>query len=287
MHKLVFKILRYSGLALIFREVFQRRKVTILIMHDMTADAATKAFLFWKQHYNVISLKDYLDARQHKKELPPKSLVLTFDDGHKGNFQLLTLIESFRIPVTIFLCSGIVGTNRHFWFTEKTLNAEKLKYLPDDKRIREMNKNNFFEDKEYPNRQALSAEEIKVLKESPFVELESHTRFHPILTQCSDEKAFKEINDSKKELSEKFDLEITGFAYPNGNYSDREILMVKKNGYEYALTADPGFNTLKTDPYLLKRLSVNDSENFDEIVVKTSGLWGLLKKIFRKDNAYH
>ena len=101
MTSFVFKILRYSGLPFIVREVIQRSKVTIVMMHDISPKAAEQAFRFWHKNYNIISFSDYLDARMGKKKLPPKSLILTLDDGHKGNYKLLPLIEHFKIPVTI------------------------------------------------------------------------------------------------------------------------------------------------------------------------------------------
>jgi len=260
----------------------QQNKVTIVILHDISVEAARQTFRFWKEHYNPVSFGDYLDARNNKgKKLPPKSLIITIDDGHKNNFSLMPLINEFKIPVTLFLCSGIVGTNRHFWFLEGSLKADELKKLPDGERISMQEKNNFFQEKEYDSRQALSDDEIEKMKNSSLIDIQSHSISHPILTQCPDEKAFYEITDSKKALENKFDLNVTGFAYPAGYYSNREVEMVKKAGYLYAVTADPGFNTFRTDIYKLKRLSVNDSENIDEIIVKTSGVWGMVKKFFR------
>jgi len=281
MRRAIFKILRSSGLPYLFRELVQRNKVTIVILHDISVEAARQAFRFWKEHYNPVSFRDYLDARNNTKKLPPKSLIVTFDDGHKNNYSLLPLINEFEIPVTFFLCSGIVGTNRHFWFLEDSLETDELKKLPDGERISLQEKNNFFQEKEYHLRQALSDKEIEEMKDSPLIDIQGHTISHPILTQCSDEKAFYEISDSKKTLEKKFDLDVMGFAYPAGYYGNREIEMVKKVGYLYAVTADPGFNTLQTDIYKLKRLSVNDSGNIDEIIVKSSGMWGMVKKFFR------
>jgi hypothetical protein len=64
MHKLLFKILRYCGLPYLFREVVQRRRVTIVMMHDMSLTAARQAFSYWKCHYNIIAMQDYFNARR-------------------------------------------------------------------------------------------------------------------------------------------------------------------------------------------------------------------------------
>ena len=281
MHKLLYKILRYSGLPYLFREVVQRQRVTIVMMHNISLTAAQQAFSYWKRHYNIIAMQDYLNARKDESgyRLPPKPLVLTFDDGHKGNYKLLPLIEELEIPVTLFLCSDIVGTNRHFWFLHEGCNADNLKRVPNEERKKQLAETGFSEIDEHPERQALSDEEILKMKKSLYVDLQNHTRFHPILTKCSDMEADDEINLSKKYLEERYSLNITGFAYPNGDYSNREVEMVRAAGHRYALTTTPGFNSLQTELLELKRFSVNDSTNPDEIVVKSSGVWKIVKHL--------
>ena len=136
MPDIIFKILRYSGLPFLFRRIIQQNKVTIIMMHDISSLAAEQAFLFWKQNYNLISFRDYLEARENNKRLPPRSLILTLDDGHKSNYRLLPLINELHIPVTIFLCSDITGTHRHFWFINMNIDVDKLKEIPDNDRIK-------------------------------------------------------------------------------------------------------------------------------------------------------
>ena len=50
--KILIRILFYSGLPVITRELIQRRKVTILVLHDPKADFASRYFecLSW-QYY--------------------------------------------------------------------------------------------------------------------------------------------------------------------------------------------------------------------------------------------
>ena len=69
----------------------------------------------------------------------------------------------------------------------------------------------------------------------------------------------------------------TAIAYPNGDYSERDIELVKSAGYRCGVTVDYGFNTVKTDLFRLKRLSVNDTGNIDELAVKASGVWAFIK----------
>lgn len=282
MNRIVFRILRYSGIAWFFREFVQRRRVTLLLFHDMDVHDAERNFFWLKQHYNLISLNDFLDAVNRGRVLPPKSLVITFDDGHAGNFKLLPIIKRGQVPVTIFLCSGIVGTQRHFWFKhseEVKPIIELLKKLPEAERLEQLKRIGFDKLREYGDRQALQKEEIEQM--APWVDFQSHTCFHPILPLCDEKTAEEEIVNSKYQLEQEYGLTIRSLSYPNGDYSDREIKLAQQAGYQCGITVDAGYNDRYTDLFHLKRVSVNDAKTLDELIVKASGSYALLKQWFR------
>jgi peptidoglycan/xylan/chitin deacetylase (PgdA/CDA1 family) len=90
----------------------------------------------------------------------------------------------------------------------------------------------------------------------------------------------KEIAGSKSELEARFGLNIYAMAYPNGDYSDREIEIVRSAGYQCALTLDGGFNETNTDLLRLQRIPIYDQADLNELIVKASGLWDLLIRVF-------
>jgi poly-beta-1,6-N-acetyl-D-glucosamine N-deacetylase len=273
-----------SALPYVIREVVQRGRVTIIVYHKLSPDAAERHFEALLQKYDIISLAEYLDSRTGiHNQLPLKPLIVTFDDGHKSNYDLKPIFEKHKIPVTVFLCSGVVGTNRHFWFETEMSEPlrQSLKHVPDEERIEVLARLGFSEMTEQATRQALSVREIEEMK--PLVDFQSHTIYHPLLPQCSDSRAFREVADSKTQLEQKFGLCIKALAYPNGNYSPREIEVAKKSGYQCALSLDSGFNSRKTPAFQLKRICINDDAGVDELFVKASGLWGFLKNFMRAD----
>lgn len=283
MSSLVYKILRYSGAAWLWRETVQRRKVTFLLFHDMGVADAERNFAYLKRHYNIIGLNDYLDAVRNDGELPTKAIVITFDDGHASNYALLPTIKKLQIPVTIFLCSSIVGTKRHFWFrhnAEVKNNVEAFKALPNEQRLVTLGQYGFLQEQEYGDTQALTKEQIEEMR--PWVDFQSHTCFHPILPHCDSEKARKEIEDSKLQLEALFELRINALSYPNGDYSSRDIQLAKEAGYKCGITVDSGYNDKKTDLFRLKRFSVNDATTTAELMVKASGCYALLKQRMHK-----
>jgi len=91
--KLVSILLRFTLIPFFIREFIQRKKVTIILYHDIKPDTASMHFKALKSKYNVISLKDYIKARKLGKKLPPKSLIITFDDGIPVNISKIFLIK--------------------------------------------------------------------------------------------------------------------------------------------------------------------------------------------------
>ena len=90
-----FLFLRMSGVPYIVRELAQRQRVTILVYHKPSPEAADCHFEALRRRYNIISLVDYLSYRTNAhNHLPPKPLIVTFDDGHRGNYALKRVREA-------------------------------------------------------------------------------------------------------------------------------------------------------------------------------------------------
>lgn len=264
------------------REVIQKRKVTIILYHNPDPLTLDLHFTLLERTYNIITLKDFIKSRRSGgiDRLPPKSLIITFDDGRKMNYELLPIFKKHGIIPTIFLCSGIVGTNRHFWFifSHRKLDDEKIKKMPDAERISILKKIGFEEEKEFESRHALSNGEINEMKE--FVDFQSHTIFHPCLPRCTIERTRHEIQDSKREIEDKYGINVFAFAYPNGDYSTEVIRIAKESGYECAITVDPGYNDSSTDLFRLRRIGIRNDSGISELIVKVSGFWDYIKKMF-------
>ncbi len=283
MNGLIYKVLRYTGIAWLWREIVQRNKVTFLLFHDMSADDAKRNLNYLNRHYHIIGLNDYLEAVRGVGKLPNKAVVITFDDGHLSNYKLYPIIEQLGIPVTIFLCSSIVGTNRHFWFRHSEAvkrDVEALKSMNNSERLQKLQTMGFSQEQEFEDRQALSCKEIEEMKSK--VDFQSHSCYHPILPKCDDVTSREEIVVSKQQLESSFGLDIYALSYPNGDYSDRDIRVAKEAGYQCGITVDSGYNNLHSDLFRLKRFSVNDAKSITELMVKASGIYALIKHRLHK-----
>lgn len=277
--KILLKLLRYSGLPLVFRYGIQRSSLTVIYYHKIDPISFEWHLKYFVRNYNIISLNllsDFLYGRI--ESLPTRSLLITFDDGHSSNLLLYDLIKKYQVRPTVFLSTGLMGTNKPFWFGLPFRSSHEKRYLKSvsDKERLDYLQRNYAEELNTPVNQALAWDEV--LKMSEFVDFQSHTINHPCLPKCSDEVAYTEIKDSKETIERVTKIEVQAIAYPNGDYSEREISLCKKTGYFLAFTGKPGFISQKSDPFALTRFSMNDTNDLDDFIIRVTGIWGLLKR---------
>lgn len=275
-------LLRLSGIPLVIRETIQRRLVTILVYHRPDPRTAASHFEALRRCYTPISLQTYLKARRENATdgLPSKSVIITIDDGHKSVYQLKPILERFQIPVTVFVCSGFVGARKRFWFWASELaetQRQHLKTLSDEERLATLRAIGFADRAELNDRDSLNINELLELQH--LIDVQSHSVSHPILPSCSEQKVVEEIQFSRRELAEHVGRPVNALAYPNGSYTEREVRTTRDAGYECGLTIDPGFNDRTTPPYVLKRLVMRDDCGVHELMIRSCGLWALLRSI--------
>lgn len=130
---------------------------------------------------------------------------------------------------------------------------------------------------EYSERHALNRSEI--MEMLPYVSFGSHTKFHPILTNCDEEKCLDEIANSKKYLEKLLNKEVEHFAYPNGDYGEREVGYNRKSCYKSARSSDIGWNDVNSDPYRLKVMPIQDNASINVLCAQLSGVIGYLRYV--------
>jgi len=84
------------------------------------------------KNYNVISLEQYINYCNKKEELPPKSIIITIDDGYKSNYTIsFPIFKEFDIPATIFLTTDFIDNKKFLWVDrlEYAINNTKKKNL--------------------------------------------------------------------------------------------------------------------------------------------------------------
>jgi peptidoglycan/xylan/chitin deacetylase (PgdA/CDA1 family) len=268
---------RFSGLALLIRWALAKRKVTFIFYHDPSVGVLRRHLEYLKKRYNFISLAEYIDSRENSFSLPPYAMVVSLDDGHKGNYALMNLFREYELCPTIYLTSEVVGTDNPFWFMTSGIDLEKLKSLTNRERLSALDKyiSESSSGENVRERQALSYEEIEEMRE--IVDFQAHSCTHPVLTECDDLECAREIKESKSQLQAVLLKSVSHFAYPNGDYTEREINFLKEAGYQTARTLDIGWNDETTSPYCLKAMGVEDNASVNVMVAQVSGIFGYLR----------
>ena len=127
------------------------------------------------------------------------------------------------------------------------------------------------------DRESITFDELKEMSKHPFINIQSHTYNHPILTNVNDKQLDFELCESKKYLSALLNKEIDTFSYPNGSFGKREEDAVSKY-YQCGYTTEEKFVQPGSNLYRIPRTCLVDNywSNLSRIV----GAWKLFKKIF-------
>ena len=208
-----------------------RNIAIILLYHNIDSSSKhnfEKQMQFIKKHMQTISLNELIDCLVKKKLFPPKSIVITLDDGYENFYHYAyPILKKYQIPAPIFLVTGYIDTAKNFWWD----NSSILSWS----QIKEMAKNN--------------------------IDFGSHTINHYNLTTLSDKDIEEELRVSKEKIEQELKKPVTGFCYPFGkkeHYNQKIKELVIKAGYQYAVTAEFGHINQSSDLFLLKRVPVGN-----------------------------
>lgn len=148
-----------------------------------------------------ISLEKLVDHLRTGAPLPPKPIVLTFDDGYEGHYtHAYELIQEYDYPATFSI------------FTDKP-------------------------DGEVAGRSTVSWAQLEEMAADPLVTIAAHSVTHPPdLRTLSDADLQREVVDAKARLEEKLGITVEYFTYPAGHYDERVAEAVAEAGYRAALT---------------------------------------------------
>ncbi len=274
---------RVTGAFALYRILFLKKRAIILIYHSPSREAFERHLAYLSRRFVFITI-DNLNAalsRRNFSDLPPFPLVVTLDDGHAANYQLLDAFKTHGVKPVIYCCSGIVCTNRRFWWKCGSGDVEFLKTMPADKMLALLKKETGYEpEREYETRDALSESEIGEML--PFVTVGSHTRFHLILPQCDVGRCEEELKGSRADLERLIGRPVRHLAWPNGDNGARERRLGAIAGYETFRTTRHGWVTAASDPLDLRAVEVQHDASLGVLCAEIMGINAFLKNLFGK-----
>ena len=187
-----------------------------------------------------------------------RSVVLTFDDGYRGQFVFAwPVLQRMRLPATFFVTTGIVGKPAflgHLDIPREPAGASPpLAWLP------------------------LSWDEVKEMVRQG-IDIGSHAVTHRSLGRLSDREAELEVWTSKETLERRAGIEIDLFAYPFGSESrgdfDRGLEeTLRASGYRGACTRVIGRSGAASDPLALPRLPMEEGDGPFRVRCKLAGAY--------------
>jgi GT2 family glycosyltransferase/peptidoglycan/xylan/chitin deacetylase (PgdA/CDA1 family) len=189
--------------------------------------------------HRFVALDDVLAALSGRAALPPKAVLVTFDDAYADLVPAASAALSERgIPALVFAVSGeIGGSNR--WDEGIGAASQPL----------------------------LDADGLRALIEAG-VEIGAHGVTHRPLTSLEAPEVRAELADSATQIESNGLPRPRAFAYPYGEWSPESALEARRCGYLAAFTIDPGLVGRGSDPQALPRIEVLASDSLAMLRLK-------------------
>ena len=161
-------------------------------------------------------------------EVPPRSVVLTFDDGFATVRETaLPVLSECGFVATVFCSAGYVG---------KPCGWERA---PD-----------------IPAFDLMPWDDLGFLASQGW-EIGAHTMSHARLPELAADGMREEIQQSRRTLTEALGCPVSSFAYPYGGFDDRCSQAVREAGLLSAWTMEPVINRPGRDLFALGRFNCN------------------------------
>ena len=115
-----------------------------------------------------------------------------------------------------------------------------------------------------PNEAVVNWNQVAEMADSGLVDFGSHTCDHIRLTDnISEQEAMHQIVASKAKIAEATNKEVELFCYPNGDFNEIALNIVRQH-YAGAVTTARGWNNIETDTHLLNRIGVHEDISADK-----------------------
>ncbi len=108
-------------------------------------------------------------------------------------------------------------------------------------------------------------DELKEMKDSGLVDIQSHTVTHPRLADLNKDNIYNELNKSKIYLKENLGIDSTTICYPYGSFNNLVLDLSKELGYKngLAMTGGTYYTSKHKNIYAIPRIYVNRSMSMD------------------------
>jgi len=261
----------------------QKPVILSISFHD-PSKAMFRACIEWLKNngFTFISNGDLALIANGHMEFPIGAVVVNVDDGWVGNkHNIIPIVNELEIPVSIFINTDPVEYGDAYWWSyvnaanKSNIDQHKVASLKLVKNAERNKVINQIKSKILLKREALTIQDLCEISKSKYITIGSHSVTHPILPMCTDEESLFEIKESKRKLENILKTQVDHFAYPNGDFSLREVNYLKNNGYSLAFSTIPKYLTKENivDRYTLPRFELLENASFAENICRMTGIW--------------
>jgi peptidoglycan/xylan/chitin deacetylase (PgdA/CDA1 family) len=253
-----------------------------------------RQFTLLRRTANVVALDRALDDLAAGRELPPRAVALTFDDGYRDNLDLaVPILEELGLPATFFLIPDVLDRHVAPWWervghaftvserdrldwdgttwslagdaatlTRDQING-RLKRLRQDERMAEVDD---IVDRLLPNEADRKAVDDLFLDWDGARELArrasvgGHSTDHAILANEPADVQARNLLDGRRALERGLERSVELLAYPNGtadDFDDATTDAARAAGFRCGVTTIPGWNSVDADVFRLRRQVVH------------------------------
>lgn len=227
------------------------RGVPVLMYHGFTDSGEEDRFVmprraFERQmrvlktlRYRTITLAELARTLADGRPLPPRSVVITIDDGYRDNFEIARpVLRGLGMKATLFPVSGRLGTGAK-WNGSGVTDGRPM----------------------------LSEAELREMSEAGF-EVGAHTRDHPHLPELDPDAGAEEIGSSRTDLEALTGAPVATFAYPYGELTEETVATVATAGFDGACTTESRLARAGDDPLRIPRLEIQGADSLRNFVRK-------------------
>jgi len=176
---------------------------------------------------NTVTLRDCLTAARGERPLPPRPVILTFDDGYLDNYSnAFPLLGKFGMTAVVFVVAD-PSLASNAWDS-----AAGEPWAP------------------------LMTREQALEMSRAGIEIGSHTLTHPRLPGLSTDRLAWELGESKRVLESWLDAPVVSLAYPYGAVDERVKRIAQQAGYECAVATNSGPIRFGRDPFEIRRVQI-------------------------------
>ncbi len=220
------------------------------------------------RHYEIISLDDLVGCFESGKQVPPKSAVLTFDDGFRDNLEAgLPLFQKHGVTATVFVVTGALSSGALPWSQRLGYMLQKtelrdLRYPSNGADVHDLStpagREITYRRIKRPLRSMGRAERERVLDEltvllrvvpptdrmldwemahalrAAGIAIGAHTYSHPLLAEIPIAEAREEMERSRDDLRERLGIEHPHFCFPGGSLEPELLRVARGLGFRSA-----------------------------------------------------